>query len=876
MIRVSLILVVLLLLARPSAAEALRVRSGEHAGFSRLVITPPDGTGWRLGRAGAGYELRLDREDVTFDTTGIFGLIPKARIAAVTAGSVPGSLAIGLSCNCSATAFETAGGLIVVDVADAAPSAGAASEAPLDAVPPVAAAQPATQGAEGLLADAAPNPTSLRSQPAPADAAAQGYLPLYWRNASTAAKGAAPADVPGPGLNPGPLRTSSVALARPVAEPVGELAMPPPDTADLPLLPDPRVLRAERDLLLQLSRAASQGLIVARVPPPADSPPADPEPQGALTADMDDAHPAGIGQGDADAESLRVTAETGADQATLPAADREALTDNGSACLPDAEIAVASWGLMIPAAVQIADARAALVGEFDRPDPGAAIAFARLYLYLGFGAEAADVLDAFGIAEARAPHLRMLARIMDDPRGGTEAALSGMVGCDSDAAIWAVLAETGPPGPDPVAHGAVLRAFSALPVHLRRHLGPRLADRFLERDAPDVARSVRDAIARAPGDHGASVAVIEAGLDEARGDAEAAEAILTRIGDGPTAYAPAALADAIRSRLARGKGVDPAQAAAAAALGFELGRSPIGRDLRLLAVLAQASGGAVDAALAELTRLAAQEPGPDLDATGARLVAMIAADADDAVVAQAFFAHPAIFDAAAASDPALRRATAERLLGAGLTDQARAVLASGGPPGVAETLLLGRIALAQDQPQAALDILDQPQDPDAARLRGEALSRLGRHAEAAALFAGLGDAARGGAEAWRARDLSDAARTGPEAVRTALLALAETEAPAVPDQPAVTAAEVSGSAAAPPLSPSVMGAVGAAAPAGPPAATPAGPIGRGRALVAESRRTRETLTGLLAALSAPAPDPAVQPPANGNATAPAGAASGTP
>ena len=112
---------VLAVAAGPALAEEITVRSGEHAGFSRLVLAPQTETGWTLGRIGRGYELRLDRPGVTFDLTRVFDLIPQTRIAAITPGSTQGSVAVGLSCDCRVTAFETAAGVIVVDVADGAP-----------------------------------------------------------------------------------------------------------------------------------------------------------------------------------------------------------------------------------------------------------------------------------------------------------------------------------------------------------------------------------------------------------------------------------------------------------------------------------------------------------------------------------------------------------------------------------------------------------------------------------------------------------------------------------------------------------------------------------------------------------------------------------
>lgn len=74
-------LIALLVLAAPARAETFRLRSGEHADFSRLVMDGlPAGAGWTLGRAGAGYELRLALQGAGFDTGQVYRLIPKTRL----------------------------------------------------------------------------------------------------------------------------------------------------------------------------------------------------------------------------------------------------------------------------------------------------------------------------------------------------------------------------------------------------------------------------------------------------------------------------------------------------------------------------------------------------------------------------------------------------------------------------------------------------------------------------------------------------------------------------------------------------------------------------------------------------------------------------
>ena len=141
MIRLATALLLLTAGAGTAEAQPLAVRSGEHPTFSRLVLEPPAGTGWRVGRTPDGYELRLDREGLAFDTRRVFDLIPRRRIAGLEPGKVPSSLSIRLACECYATAFETRGAL-VIDVADGLAPAGSPFELPLDSQTAAAEAQP--------------------------------------------------------------------------------------------------------------------------------------------------------------------------------------------------------------------------------------------------------------------------------------------------------------------------------------------------------------------------------------------------------------------------------------------------------------------------------------------------------------------------------------------------------------------------------------------------------------------------------------------------------------------------------------------------------------------------------------------------------------
>lgn len=110
------IIVLLLLLTTSQAAAEVRVSSGEHADFSRLVFDLGNLREWRIEPATEGIDLVI--EGAEFDLSKAFDLIPKKRVTSMTVKG-PGHLHIGTACDCPMKTFEIRPGLIVVDFFDA-------------------------------------------------------------------------------------------------------------------------------------------------------------------------------------------------------------------------------------------------------------------------------------------------------------------------------------------------------------------------------------------------------------------------------------------------------------------------------------------------------------------------------------------------------------------------------------------------------------------------------------------------------------------------------------------------------------------------------------------------------------------------------------
>ena len=102
-----------------AAAEEVIVRSGEHGGFTRLVLAFEEAPDYALEPVPGGYRVEPGRE-VAYDLSDAWRRIGRERVAGLEAGP-DGALEIRLACDCRATAFEVAPDMVVIDVAPAKP-----------------------------------------------------------------------------------------------------------------------------------------------------------------------------------------------------------------------------------------------------------------------------------------------------------------------------------------------------------------------------------------------------------------------------------------------------------------------------------------------------------------------------------------------------------------------------------------------------------------------------------------------------------------------------------------------------------------------------------------------------------------------------------
>lgn len=449
-----------LLLGTTAEAQRVAIRTGEHDGFTRLVLTLPQAGEWRLSRASDGYALALGPGRPEFDLSDVFRLIPRTRLADIRTDPADGRLLLRIACLCHARPVELRRGLLVIDLRDGPPPASSPHERDDrgNLLPVLNDPRGAMTGADG----GRPGPSVPRD----------GFPD--WRDAAIARANGRPE----PAREPDPDQSAS-AQVRPDRPPAGNW---------------------QDRLIAELARGATRGVVdIAPLPSP-------PDPTDAARPERTNILPQiRIGDGPIPAGSL-----------SQP--DTGAMTAAGDPCLPDDLLDVAAWGDPAPVAQAMGPLTRAIMAEFDQLDVIAASRGAQYLLHLGFGAEARQLVDLAGPSMPGFDMMAALTWIVDGavpPAANT--AFEGMAGCDTSAALWSLLSV---PPERPVTmlrETAVLRAFSALPLHLRRHLGPEVARRLIAAGKVDAAGAVRDAILRAPGDPGAAVRLMSIDIDSANG-----------------------------------------------------------------------------------------------------------------------------------------------------------------------------------------------------------------------------------------------------------------------------------------------------------------------------------------------------------------------
>lgn len=710
--------------AQPAAE--VTVRSGDHAGYSRLVFDLPGRLGYTLGGSGRARDLRLDRGGWRFDTGTVFTRMSRERLTRLTPLAEGRGMRLALDCACEVEAFWHGRAMLVVDIRDPAP--------PEVTAPEEAAAKDPRPSRKGAMT--APRAAPGRGSGTAASMTASTLAPLLPQRADLSPAADDPETAPG------------------AAGPATDLAP------------------ARAELARQIARAATLGLLT-----PADTggaeaeaardDPATPEKAGPPpAADMADT-------GRNTAEPVhQLLAQTAMDRDVAGRRAQNLHTERGTPCLPDTALAIDTWGDGSGYAAQIGPARARLMEEFDRTAPESALHLARLYLYFGSGPEAQGVARMAGLAGRDAAIIDALGDIFEYGHAA-DTLIARQMTCETHAALWSALSQEALPADAALDADSMLRSAQMLPEHLRRILLPGLARKFTAAGQPGTADRFLRILERGGARPEPGQGLARAEVDLAGGALAEAE---TGLGDVVAANAEAsaeALVLQIDTRLRTGRGVPTEMAELAGAYAHELRDTPIGHDVVRVYLEATAAAGDFDGAFERRARLRPGLPADVLGHTGNTLMALLTRDAEDVGFIRHALGHRA--ELAEQLAPETGNAVARRMLDLGFAGAALAYLrpASDGRALRDRRILRARAALALDRPrQAQVDLLGLVGE-EVNVLRAQAQSMVGAHRAAQLLYTAGGQTQDALRAAMAAEDWTLAAALGDDDI-AALDLLAQT------------------------------------------------------------------------------------------------------
>lgn len=600
--------------AVPAVAQDARIRSGEHATFSRLVVYLPESSSYEV-EAGDGTFAVHFGGDFAFDTSEVFYYIPRTRIAELSAGS--GRLQLDLGCDCVVTVERLSDTALFLDVNDPGT---------------VVALQPETEPAE---ASDEQDIGSARAWPAPAI-----QLPIAVDVAATLLPG---------GLGLGQEEIFATKETAPDRAPI--------EQAKAPEARDQAVSATTHAVAEQIARAAAQGLLEAE---PVDVPAIRPErrPDQVPRDSVERTSPAVTPDVEAEGTKRHVSIRTSIDEA-LDRRVSTALSDLGMSgpCLPDETFDAAAW---LPGEQGLARLRSQAIGEFDRPDPEGVTNLARAYVAMSFGAEARHAIQAFRVGVPDADVLLVMSDIVDEGSARDPGRLTTQYDCPGAGALWAALSSPEIPDAAELDTNALALAFSALPPHLRTQLGPMLAERLLDYGAVETAGVVRTAIIRAPGAPTVELALLDASIALEFEREEEADAKLAEVVEETSGRSVGAVERLIERRLEAGEPVEEEVLAAADALIYEHRGTPLAYRLSELRIEGLAKSGKVRRALSFLAETERHLPRETADRLRGVVYAEAARLPDDAeFLLVAVKAPPELGNSP--EEMAARRALARRL-----------------------------------------------------------------------------------------------------------------------------------------------------------------------------------------------------------------------
>ncbi|WP_252737463.1 hypothetical protein [Citreicella sp. C3M06] len=727
--------IIIFFVAFPSWAQEVRVRSGEHGDFTRVVLDLPAELDWSVEQiSSSAIDVIFEQGDLSFDVSRALERLSDGRVTGISDLSEGRGVRIALGCACVPRSYLATDRMLVVDLR-------LGEFVTREILKNQPSAKPIGQASEADSTTSFPSGVRIGQNPGIGlESGENSLLPSFSPVASRSEQTASPDTAPAEGINP---------------------------------------RQFEQMLAEQLATAATDGLLdsaMRYIPKP--------EENEATVSDPFSSKETLQGTQSAPAPAVRAleTAISG----RVPGDMQSRVRIGGSGCVPDQELDLASWGGEDPLKGSIPELRGKLFGEFDRLDHEAMIKLARAYISIGFGTEARALLDLE--LEGHESVLYALARIVD---GDTDRAgvFAGQGDCDGVVSFWALIGSKDLPTNSAINENAILATFEGLPLRLRTLLGPRLATRFAEEGLPEPARNVLARLERATGGVNEDMMFSEAQIDRIDGSHADAHQVLNEIAVKPGPNAPEAMVQAIELATENRETVNERLADLSGAYSTELRDTEQGPELWLAHLRALTANGQYDEGFGNLFD---QPTYPETIRAKAAtdLLTLLTEQAHDTAFLKHALAYPDRYDGVASPQSALL--VARRLLDLGLPQPAARWLDFAGidkrEPQV--RILRAMAHLAQREPEQAEISLVGLEGEKILGLRAKARRMMGDYHYAAEAYNSLGDIQDARTSAWLAGDPSLAMEGEPDVLSAAMQMREEQIPDPLTNAPSLAIAEI--------------------------------------------------------------------------------------
>ncbi len=449
-------------------------------------------------------------------------------------------------------------------------------------------------------------------------------------------------------------------------------------------------------------------------------------------------------------------------------------TSLGSVCLENKDVDVSAWTDGRSFHEQTGEGRRHLYGDFDSLNRTAALSLAKNYIYFGFGAEAQEVLSLHPESLEENSFLLDIAAILENGEAPQGSTLRTLLNCETDIALWAVLAQKKLDSAQTFDPRFSLLALSKLPSHLRHFIAPKLSKRLLALGDADAAAAALRSLERLPSELPSSAKLAQANIAIYEGNIAQASTALTYVIEDNAEQSPHAIIKLIETQLASNQPVKQETISLLEAYAKEHSGDPLGAELRQAYVLALANSNQFDRAfevISELDGTLDEEAAYDLRL---RILNKLTDKGSNIVFLDHVFKQTP--DIIGKMPVPLKLELTSRLLNLGFLSEAERALLTIPPELNSHTrrLLAARIALDLGQPMRAQAELSETIGEEADKLRADAKRMAGSHGEAYVLYRALKNESAAFqaallAEDWHELDMSDLQSLKP------ILALSKTK-----------------------------------------------------------------------------------------------------